>query len=252
MKYLLLLLTLTSLLTSGASGEYKTIQFPSQDGLPISAHLYSDSDRSKPFILLLHQATYSKGEYLEIAPKLNQMGFNVMAVDLRSGGTVNNIVNEISDIALEKDLDISYLATLPDIEASLAYTKKHLSQGALLLWGSSYSSGLALYMASIDESIDGVLAFSPGEYYKERGKTFIEDSVKTLKIPVFITSAKDEKKYWWNIYNAMPSKEKMYYLPPTKGVHGAKALWKGNPSHEGYWEAINIFLKRFVKIIPSP
>jgi len=180
------------------------------------------------------------------------MGFNVMAVDLRSGGTVNNIVNEISDIALEKDLDISYLATLPDIEASLAYTKKHLSQGALLLWGSSYSSGLALYMASIDESIDGVLAFSPGEYYKERGKTFIEDSVKTLKIPVFITSAKDEKKYWWNIYNAMPSKEKMYYLPPTKGVHGAKALWKGNPSHEGYWEAINIFLKRFVKIIPSP
>ena len=86
-----------------------------------------------------------------------------MAVDLRSGGTVNNIVNEISDIALEKDLDISYLATLPDIEASLAYTKKHLSQGALLLWGSSYSSGLALYMASIDESIDGVLAFSPGE-----------------------------------------------------------------------------------------
>ena len=63
---------------------------------------------------------------------------------------------------------------------------------------------------------------------------------------------KDEKKYWWNIYNAIPSKEKTYYLPPTKGVHGAKALWKNNPSHEGYWEAVNIFLKRFVKIIPSP
>jgi hypothetical protein len=190
------------------------------------------------------------------------MGFNVMAVDLRSGDTVNNIVNEISDIALEKDLDISYLATLPDIEASLAYSKKHLSQGTLLLWGSSYSSGLALYMSSIDESIDGVLAFSPGEYYKKRGKTFIEDSVKTLKIPVFITSAKDEKKYlpvfitsakdekkyWWNIYNAIPSQEKTYYLPPTKGVHGAKALWKNNPSHKGYWEAVNRFLDKFIKI----
>jgi len=45
----------------------------------------------------------------------------------------------------------------------------------------------------IDKSIDSVLAFSPGGYYKKRGKTFIEDSVKTLKIPVFITSAKDEK-----------------------------------------------------------
>ena len=183
MKYLLLFLTLTSLLTAQ---DYKKIQFPSKDGLPISAHLYSDGNTSKPFILLLHQATYSKGEYLEIAPKLTQMGFNVMAVDLRSGDTVNNIVNEISDIALEKDLDISYLATLPDIEASLAYTKKHLTQRTLLLWGSSYSSGLALYMASIDENINGVLAFSPGDYYKKRGKKFIEDSVKMLKIPVFI------------------------------------------------------------------
>jgi len=245
MKYLLLLLTLISLLTAQ---DYKKITFPSKDGLLISAHLYSDDNKSKPFILLLHQANYSKGEYLEIAPRLMQMGFNVMAVDLRSGDTVNNIANEISDIALEKDLDISYLATLPDIEASLAYTKKYLSQGMLILWGSSYSSGLALYMASIDESIDGVLAFSPGEYYKKRGKKFIEDHMKTLKIPVFITSAKDEKKYWWNIYKAIPSQNKIYYLPSTKGVHGAKALWKKNLSHKGYWEAVNSFLEKFIKI----
>lgn len=245
MKYLLLFFTITSLLTAQ---DYKKIKFPSKDGLTISAHLYSDGNTSKPFILLLHQANYSKGEYLEIAPKLTQMGFNVMAVDLRSGDTVNNIANEISDIALEKDLDISYLATLPDIEASLAYSKNHLSQGTLLLWGSSYSSGLALYMASIDDDIDGVLAFSPGEYYKKRGKKFIENHVKALRIPVFITSAKEEKKYWWNIYRAIPSKEKTYYLPSDKGVHGAKALWKKNPSHEGYWEAVNRFLENFIKI----
>lgn len=245
MKYLLLFLTLISLLTAQ---DYKKIKFPSKDGLPISAHLYSDDNKSKPFILLLHQANYSKGEYLEIAPKLMQMGFNVMAVDLRSGDTVNNIVNEISDIALEKNLDISYLATIPDIEASLAYSKKHLSQGKLLLWGSSYSSSLALYLASADERIDGVLAFSPGEYYRKRGKKFIENHVKGLNIPVFITSAKNEKKYWWNIYNAIPSQEKTYYLPQTKGVHGAKALWKNNPSHEGYWKAVNDFLQKFIKI----
>jgi len=167
MKYLLFVLTLTYVLTAT---EYKKIQFPSNDGLPISAHLYSDGNKSKPFILLLHQATYSKGEYLEIAPKLTQMGFNVMAVDLRSGDTVNNIPNEISDIALDKDLDISYLSTLPDIEASLLYSKKNLSEGTLLLWGSSYSSGLALYMASLHKSIDAVLAFSPGEYYKKKRK----------------------------------------------------------------------------------
>ena len=67
-----------------------------------------------------------------------------------------------------------------------------------------------------------------------------------MNIPIFITSAKDEKQYWWKIYMAIPSKEKVYYLPSSKSVHGAKALWKNNSSHEGYWEAVNIFLKQFI------
>ncbi|WP_295419098.1 alpha/beta fold hydrolase [Sulfurovum sp.] len=244
MKYLLFLFTITSLLTAQ---DYKKITFPSKDGLPISAYLYSDANRSKPFILLLHQAGYSKGEYLEIAPALERMGFNVMAVDLRSGGTVNNVPNETSDMALKKGLDTSYLATIPDIEASLAYSKKHLSQGKLILWGSSYSAGLALYIAGMDNDIAGVLAFSPGEYYKKRGKKFIEEHVRKLDIPIFITSAKNEKKYWWNIYKAIPSQGKTYYLPHSKGVHGAKALWKKNPSHEGYWKAVKDFLQQFIQ-----
>ena len=224
---------------------YKDITFPSQDGLEISAFLSTDHNRSKPFILLFHQAHYSRGEYIEIMPKLNAMGFNVMAVDLRNGNEVNGIVNETSDRAFEQDLDINYIATVPDIEASIAYARKYLTSGKLLLWGSSYSASLVLLVADYTPKIDAVLAFSPGEYYKKQGKTYIEESITHLNIPIFITSAKDEKKTWWPIYQAIPSKEKVYFLPTSQGIHGAKALWNNNPDNQIYWESTNKFLKKF-------
>ena len=173
------------------------------------------------------------------------MGFNVMAADLRNGNEVNGIINETSDRAFEKDLDINYIATVPDIEAAIAYAKKHLASGKLLLWGSSYSASLVLLVADYTPGIDAVLAFAPGEYYKKQWKTYIQDHVSHLNIPVFITSAKDEKKNWWPIYQAMPSKEKVYFLPRSKGVHGAKALWDNNPSNQKYWESVKMFLNNF-------
>jgi len=223
---------------------YQHIEYPSLDGLTISAHLYTDNNKSKPFILLFHQASYSKGEYLEIAPKLTQMGFNVMAVDLRSGDMINFIENETSDRALDKNLDTGYISALPDIEASIRYTQKNLSTDKLILWGSSYSSSLVLYIANKTKNISAVLSFAPGEYYKKRGEHFIQEHVKHLTMPVFITSAKEEKANWWDIYQAIPSEKKTFFLPETQGIHGAKALWKSNPSHQLYWDAVIQFLEK--------
>ena len=223
---------------------YQSIEYPSLDGLTISAYLYTDNNKSKPFILLFHQASYSKGEYLEIAPKLTNLGFNVMAVDLRSGDMINFIENETSDRALDKHLDTGYISTIPDIVASIAYVQKNFSKGKLLLWGSSYSSSLVLYIANQTKNISAVLSFSPGEYYKKRGEHFIQQHVNHLNMPVFITSKKEEKENWWDIYQAIPSKEKTFFLPKTDGVHGAKALWEENPSHQVYWDAVISFLKK--------
>ena len=238
------MLCLLSFLSFSANA-YEDISFPSQDGLKIDAFLSTDKNCSKPFILLFHQAHYSRGEYIEIIPKLNAMGFNVMAVDLRNGNEVNGIVNETSDRAFERDLDINYFATVPDIEASISYARKHLATGALLLWGSSYSASLVLFVADHTFGIDAVLAFSPGEYYKKQGKKFIQENVTHLNQAIFITSTRDEKKYWWEIYQAIPSKNKSYFLPTSKGIHGAKALWENNPSHLKYWGAVTEFLERY-------
>jgi len=241
MKLLFIFLSITFTLFAKT---YQPVEYPSLDGLTISAHLYSDNNKSKPFILLFHQASYSKGEYLEIAPKLTKIGFNVMAVDLRSGDMINFIENETSDRALDKNLDTGYISALPDIEASILYAQKNLTTHKLILWGSSYSSSLVLYIANKTKNISAVLSFAPGEYYKKQGKHFIQEHVNHLTMPVFITSAKEEKENWWHIYQAIPSEKKTFFLPKTEGVHGAKALWENNPSHPSYWDAVIHFLEK--------
>src|SRR5262245_40220575 len=70
-----------------------TVEFPSGDGLMITAIVY-EIDSTSPVIVLCHQARMSNYEYAEIAPKLNQMGFNCLAADLRSGGSMDAHENE--------------------------------------------------------------------------------------------------------------------------------------------------------------
>ncbi len=218
--------------------------FPSKDGLSLRADLYAPhKDRKTPFIVLFHQAGWSRGEYLAIAPRLNRMGFNCMAVDQRSGGAVNGIVNETAKRAKASKLPAEYVDAKQDIEAALIYARKQLAQGPLLAWGSSYSAALVLQVTGEHPLIaDGVLAFAPGEYIRTRGKNWIAKSAAKITIPAFITSARDEADNWKEIFEAIGSLHKTSYLPKTEGNHGSRALWRKFKDSPGYWVAVTGFL----------
>lgn len=221
-----------------------TIRFPSEDGLMVTADLYIEAnDKDAPFIVLYHQAGWSRGEYAEIAPRLNALGFNCIAVDLRSGGQVNGVRNHTAHRARQNNKKTSYEHALPDMLRAIELAKKRLTTGLVILWGSSYSASLALKIAGDwPDLVDGVLAFAPGEYFKTHTKTWIHDSATHITVPTFITSARDEKPSWSGIFDAIPSKRKVSYLPPTPGNHGSRALWKQFPDNDGYWMAVEGFL----------
>ena len=71
-----------------SNAQSEKIYFSSKDGVRITADYYKVHADTVPLILLFHQAGWSRGEYIEIAPRLTQMGFNCMAIDLRSGKTL--------------------------------------------------------------------------------------------------------------------------------------------------------------------
>ena len=59
------------------------------------ADLYRQSlGADAPLIVLCHQAGGSRGEYREIAPRLNKLGYQCLAIDQRAGGQVKGVVNE--------------------------------------------------------------------------------------------------------------------------------------------------------------
>ncbi|HEU4588536.1 MAG TPA: alpha/beta hydrolase [Gemmatimonadales bacterium] len=221
------------------------ITFPSKDSLRITANVWVPHPLTAPFIVLFHQAGSSRAEYTEIAPRLVAMGFNCMAVDARAGGSVNGVRNETAQRAKAAGRGTDFLDAEQDLEAAIRYVRARYARGKVLGWGSSYSAALVLRLAGMRPGLlDGVLAFSPGEYFTDPpgSATYVRDGARRIAVPVFITSARSERKDWMGIYGAIDKLFRRAYVPEREGSHGSSALWKSTNGQEGYWQAVRGFL----------
>ena len=240
MSRIMLTAVMIALAASGADA-METIAFPAGDGLEVSADLYLAHPLEAPFIILFHMAGSSRGEYRPIAARLNELGFNAMAIDQRSGGGSNGVSNETAARARTRKLPSSWIDALPDMRAAVGLARQRYAKGKLILWGSSYSASLALKIAGEDPgSCDAVLAFSPGEYFG--GSGLIAASAKGIKVPAFITSGKYERDDWQKIYDAIPAPGKVSFLPGSSTEHGSPALDPAKPASGECWVAVKAFL----------
>lgn len=215
----------------------KTVTFPSEDGLTVTADVYH-IDTTKPVIILCHQAGWSRGEYTEIANTLNELGYNCIALDQRSGNAVNGVTNETAVKAKAAGKGQGFLDAEQDIRAAIAKFASDYHQ-EVILWGSSYSSSLALKIAAVNNQVSRVLAFSPGEYLSG---VSVADAVKTLDKPAFLTSSKSEAGQTKAIFDNIKSTSKTQFTPNGSGRHGSSALWTSEADHAEYWVAVKAFL----------
>ena len=219
---------------------YQTISFRSLDGLAVTGNLY-EIGPTNPIILLCHQANYNKYEYADIAPRLNALGYNVLAIDQRSGGTFAGIPNETVQTARAVGIsNPSFLDAEQDIVAAVEFLAARYQQ-QVIVWGSSYSSALALFVAAHPQ-VKGALAFSPGNYFQEE-KPDLKIFMHKLKKPVFITSSREEAaELEHTLAKSLDGKYQVQFIPTSGGYHGSKALWEGQEGAEEYWTAVLRFL----------
>lgn len=220
----------------------QTVTFVTSDGLTITADHYV-VDVNYPYILLLHQAGFSRGEYREIAPKLVKLGYNCLAIDQRSGYEVNFVSNVTAARAAEQNLPQAYIDALADIEAAIAFIKKQ-SDKPIVLWGSSYSASLALLTAPKELRVGALVLFSPGEYLSN---VSVAEWAAKVSVPVFATSSHGECEQVKQVCAGVKSELLTTYCPAKPGEHGSKALWETNPSNGDYWLAISMFFSRLKK-----
>jgi len=220
----------------------RTIYFQSQDNLGITADIYT-AENSKGFILLCHQARYSRGEYIATASKLNDEGYSCIAIDQRSGGEVKGVVNETNKRAKERGLSTEYLDAKQDIESAIDYCYKLNSGKPVILVGSSYSASLSLLIASEENNfVKAVVAFSPGEYLAGIDLT---DKLSNIQIPTLVLSSKDESEDVSKLISNAKPELVGQFIPSVQGVHGSSALWPETAGNQEYWNRFLVFLQSF-------
>ena len=145
---------------TGAKG--REVSFDSADNVRLFADVYESSKgKYAPLVLLFHQGGGDvRGEYATHVPKLLAKGYNVMAVDLRTGGDRFGSTNRtVAKLAGKK---FGYCEAYPDLEASLAKARELGFKGKTVAWGSSFSAALVFQLAANHgEKLAGILAFSP-------------------------------------------------------------------------------------------
>jgi len=238
-----LLLILVFLALSLHAAEKVTLT--ASDGVKVYGDFYPAASKSNPYILLFHQAGSNRAEYVPIAPRLVALGFNCIAIDQRSGGSMWGQNNEtVKGIGHNS----KYLETLKDMEAALAWARSSSNNGKVLVWGSSYSASLVFLLAAKHpDEIAAVLAFSPGEYFDN--KHAVRDAASKVSVPIFVTSAKDQEEIdeAKSILATSPAQKKIQFIPQTAGVHGSSTLRVDrNPTGETEnWKAVEAFLSAF-------
>jgi len=223
------------------------ITFKSGDGITVSADLYMPHKKEALFLVLCHRSGWSRGEYKEIAPWLNSLGYNCLAIDQRAGGKINMVDNETLMEAAKNGKDTGYPDAEQDIVAAIEYAKKKYARGKIILMGSSYSSSLAIIIAAKKpDLVDGVVSFSPGEYFREYGLPgdHVRNHAAKVSVPVFISAMSSERFGAQQLFDAVPGGNKQLFVPENGGRHGAESLWESNPLHEEYRRALQDFLAK--------
>ncbi len=241
MKYFLISIFIFSFYILEAQ---EKVSFIAEDGLEITADLY-ETNPSKPYIILLHQAGYSRGEYRQVANKFIKFGYNCLAVDLRSGGEVNYIQNHTALLAIQQGYSADFLSSKKDIEAAINWVQKR-NHEPVILFGSSFSASLSLLIAKENSNIKAVIAFSPGEFFTP--EITVQLAIRDLNKPVFVASSHRENPYVDTLLSFVPSTNKTIFAPKTGGEHGSKSLWKSNPNNQEYWLALTMFFSNIRKM----
>jgi len=216
------------------------VTFHSKDGLLITADYYKVAE-PKSMILLCHRSHCNRAEYRETAPKFNTLGYSCLAIDQRSGMNVFGANNETKNRAKAQNLPTGYLDAKPDIEAGIDFIYNLNEKKPIILLGSSYSAALALMISSENKKIKAIIVFSPNEYLKS---VFLAAQIKSIKIPIFATSAKKEISAVTEVFKWVNKKNITHFKPNEEGFHGSKILWECVKGFEQHWFALAQFLNK--------
>ncbi len=230
----------------------KEISFFTPDSIRIFGDLY-ELNKKETTILLFHQGgSNARGEYASIIPKLINEGFNILAIDQRSGGQYyGNYNRTLANIPTNIFGDgYGYCDAYNNLESALDYIIDSGFSGNKIIWGSSYSASLAIQLANNrQKDINGVLAFSPasGGSMKE---CLPNKYLESIKQPLIILRPSNEMENENSkLQFELANKYNHQTYIAKNGVHGSSMLVKERVGNEvdDTWNVVLSFLNEIEK-----
>ncbi|MEM7154492.1 MAG: alpha/beta hydrolase [Myxococcota bacterium] len=219
------------------------VELSAADGSAIFGTLYAvERDKPGPVVLLFHQAGSNAAEYNAIAPRLQSLGFDALAIDQRSGGRRFGRDNRT---VAKRGKSTGFKAAYADLEAALAWATER-GHPTILAWGSSYTAALVFRLAAEHgDSLTAVLSFSPGEYLGREG--MVAEWARDTDLPFFITSNRGkEATAAQALADELPRPATVHV--PARAVHGSSMLRpdRNSAGNAAIWTEVERFLKRVV------
>lgn len=227
----------------------KEISFITPDGVEIIGDIY-ELDKKSNTILLFHQGgSNAKGEYAPIIPALTEQGYNVLAIDQRSGGQYYGSYNRtLANISTHIYGDgYGYCDAYNNLDSALDFIINSGFSGDKIVWGSSYSASLVIQLAAKrPDDLIGALAFSPASGGSMKS-CLPDEYLAEVKIPLLVfrppsEMTSDKAKHQFDIMNKLGHQT----FVPEYGVHGSSMLVASRVGNvvDKTWEKVDSFLNK--------
>jgi dienelactone hydrolase len=204
----------------------QTVSINSPDGVVLVGTFLTANKPNSPALLLLHQWESDRHSWDDFARRLQDDGFNVLAIDGRGFGESIKRADGTSVAEGRTEADVK--AMLGDVGASFDFLsrQKDVDPDRVGIIGASYGSSLALMFAAENPKVAAVALLSPGLNYFGNMQT--EPAITNYRSrPVFLAAAKDDPES----FNAVTRLKVLTSEPDramavsvVKGGHGTALL----------------------------
>lgn len=141
----------------------KRISLKTSDGKSISADYYQIvGKRDAPAVILAHMMPSTKESWREFAKKLNEAGFQAMAIDFRGHGESEGGPEGFLDFS-----DSEHQESIKDIESAAEFfLVREVPFGKMAFVGASIGANLSLQFQSKHPEVKASVLLSPGLNYR--------------------------------------------------------------------------------------
>jgi pimeloyl-ACP methyl ester carboxylesterase len=161
----------------------ENISFTTTDSIKIAAAFYKAQSPNGVAVILLHMRARSRADWEDFTSKLNDAGFDALAIDFRGHG-------ESGGARIDQFSDQDYQNLILDVKAAHEYLKTNDPGKKIVIAGASIGANTALNYAVQNPSVAAVVLLSPGIDYK--GVRTDETSKQISPTPVFLATSSDD------------------------------------------------------------